>query len=441
MINNFLKYIEENKLVCKGDRILAAVSGGIDSMVMTDLLMKAGLLSGIAHCNFKLRGKESDLDEQMVRRYAARYRIPFYSIRFETKDHANSKGISIEMAARELRYDWFRKIMKEEGYASIAVAHNLNDNIETLLLNLVRGTGIAGLTGMKPSANYIIRPLLFATRKSIEEYCKKNKISFREDRTNADTNIIRNKIRHKVIPVLREINPSVESTLNETAERLSGIYDILTEGIASIRNSIFRERDDKITVTINQLEPYLHNKTFLFELFRPFGLTGSLTGDLLKIVKGPTGGQIFTGTYRILKNRKEIIISAQSEVENKTFIAASLAELKMCPFITGVKTISASKRLSMDADPGMAYLDFRKISFPVKIRKWEAGDFFFPFGMNRRKKLSDYFIDGKLSRFEKEKALILETGGDIAWIIGRRIDNRFRVTKSTQKVLVIKARS
>jgi tRNA(Ile)-lysidine synthase len=292
---------------------------------------------------------------------------------------------------------------------------------------------------MKPLANCIIRPLLFATRKSIEEYCKKNKISFREDRTNADTNIIRNKIRHNVIPLLREINPSVESTLNETAERLGGIYEILTEGIVSIRNSIFREKDDKITVTINQLEPYLHNKTYLFELFRPFGLTGSLTVDLVKIMKGPTGGQISTGTYRILKNRKEIIISLLSEFENRTFIAASLAELKMCPYITGVKTISASKRFSMDADPGMAYLDFRKISFPVTIRKWQAGDYFFPFGMNRKKKLSDYFIDGKFSRLEKEKALIMEAGGDIVWIIGRRIDNRFRLTESTQKVLVLKA--
>ena len=441
MVNDFLKYIEENNLVRKGDRILAAVSGGIDSMVMVDLLLKTGLLSGIAHCNFRLRGKESGMDERMVRNYAARNSIPFHSIRFKTKDFAIEQGISIEMAARELRYDWFRKIMNEEGYSSVAVAHNLNDNIETLLLNLVRGTGIAGLTGMKPETDNIIRPLLFATRKSIEEYSKKNKISFREDSTNADTNITRNKIRHKVIPVLREINPSVDSTLNETAERLRGIYGILTEEMMRIRNSIFRAEDDIVRVNISQLKPYLPNRTFLFELFRPFGLTGSLTGDLLKIVKGRTGGQIFTGTHRILKNRNEMLISRQSADEDRTFVAASLEELKICPLIEEVRTISSAKRVSVSDDPAMAYLDHMKISFPVIIRKWQSGDFFYPFGMNRNKKLSDFFIDSKFSRLEKENAFIMETGGDIVWIIGRRIDNRFRITDSTQKVLVLKARS
>jgi tRNA(Ile)-lysidine synthase len=209
--------------------------------------------------------------------------------------------------------------------------------------------------------------------------------------------------------------------------------------MVSTRNSIFREDENKITVNINQLKPYFHNKTFLFELFRPFGLTGSLTDDLLKIVNGRTGGQIFTGTHRILKNRKEIIISLQSENKNKSYIAESLANLKLCPFVTAVKIISAGKELVMDPDPGTAYLDFRKISFPVTIRKWQAGDFFFPLGMNRKKKLSDYFIDGKFSRFEKEEVLILESGGDIAWIIGRRIDSRFRITNETKKVLVLKA--
>ncbi len=208
------------------------------------------------------------------------------------------------MAARELRYEWFKKIREEGGYAAVAVAHNLNDNVETLLLNLIRGTGIAGLTGMKPSANNIIRPLLFATRKSIEEYRNENDISFREDMTNADTKFIRNKIRHKVIPLLREINPSVELTLNDTAERLSWIYDILSDIMSQTRNSIFREEEGKIIVNINKLGPYLENKAFLFELFRPFGISGSLLKDLLKVIAGRTGGQIFTGTHRILKKQE-----------------------------------------------------------------------------------------------------------------------------------------
>jgi len=439
MLHDFLNYIEDNKLAKKGDRILAAVSGGIDSMVMADLLLKAGLLSGIAHCNFGLREKESDLDEQMVRKYASKHHVPFYSFRFMTKDHARKNGISIEMAARELRYEWFKKIMKEEGYAAVAVAHNLNDNVETFLLNLIRGTGIAGLTGMKPSVNHIIRPLLFATRKSIEEYRNENGISFREDRTNADTKFKRNKVRHKVIPLLREINASVELTLNDTTERLSGIYDILSDVMSRTRNSIFREEEGKIIVNINRLEPYLENKAFLFELFRPYGISGSLLKDLVKVITGHTGGQIFTGTHRILKNRNEILISAQPENEKETFIMSTLADLRKCPLFAKVKTATVSKNLIILSDPGTASLDLEKISFPVIISRWEPGDYFFPFGMKQKKKLSDYFIDRKFSRLEKEKAMIMESGGKIVWIIGERIDNRFRITKSTKKALIIKA--
>jgi tRNA(Ile)-lysidine synthase len=303
MLNDFLKYIEDNHLVKKRDRVLAAVSGGIDSMVMADLFLKSGYNFGIAHCNFGLRKKESDKDELMVRKYAKDQNIPFYSIRFNTMDYAKNNGISIEMAARELRYSWFEKIRKEKGYDMIAVAHNLNDNIETLLLNLTRGTGIAGLTGMKISGNHIIRPLLFSTRRSIEEYCRSNNIFFREDKTNADIKFTRNKIRHKIIPVLKEINPSIEFTLNDTAERLSGINEIFSDFIEKLRKTLFKDRGNTIILNIRQLEPYLKNKAIIFELLRPFGITGSLLTDLQKIITGRTGGQIFTGTYRMIKNR------------------------------------------------------------------------------------------------------------------------------------------
>jgi tRNA(Ile)-lysidine synthase len=439
MLNDFLKNIREHKIAKKGDRILAAVSGGIDSMVMADLLQKAGLLSGIAHCNFQLRGKESNLDEQLVRKFAEKTGVPFHSIRFATRVHARKKSISIEMAARELRYEWFRRIREEEGYSAVAVAHNMNDNIETLILNLVRGTGIAGLTGMKPDAGNIIRPLLFAARKSIEEYQEKNKIPFREDRTNADTIFIRNKIRHQVIPILREINPSVESTLNETAGRLDAIYDFISDETSKIRKSIFREEGNKTIVNIVRLAPYIHNKALLFELFRPYGVSGTLVKDLQSISKGRTGRQIFTGTSRILRNRGDIIISAQTENECQQYKAEGPADLKKCPQIASVRSVAAGKSMVIDTDPGSAYLDFHKICFPVTIRKWRDGDFFYPFGMNSRKKLSDFFTDVKLSRFDKEKVMILESGGQIAWIIGWRIDNRFRITKSTKKVLVLKA--
>ncbi|MCU0460622.1 MAG: tRNA lysidine(34) synthetase TilS [Bacteroidales bacterium] len=440
MQNLFLKYIEENGLIRESDRILAAVSGGIDSMVMADLLLKSGYLSGVAHCNFGLRGKESDGDEEMVRKYASKHSIPFFSIRFNTKEYARKKGISIEMAARELRYDWFDKIRTKYCYDRIAVAHNLNDNIETLLLNLIRGTGIAGLSGMKPSAGFIIRPLLFATRLSIHEYCIENEIIYREDSTNTDTRFTRNKIRHKVLPAMKEINPSIESTLNETAERLGGVNDIISVFIAEARGLLFRERDRNIIVNIRMLEPYRNNKAVMFELFRPFGMTGSLLKDFQKVISGRTGGQLFTGTHRLLKNRNEIVITQNPTEDDRTFTIASVAGLKRSPLIESLKAVSIKKEFKINPDPEMAYLDRQKIVFPVIIRKWRSGDFFYPFGMNQKKKLSDYFIDKKLSRLQKEEIYIMESDGKIVWIIGERIDNRFRITKTTKKILLIKAK-
>jgi tRNA(Ile)-lysidine synthase len=439
MQKDFLKYIEENSLIRKEDRILAAVSGGIDSMVMADLLLRSGFDFGVAHCNFCLRKKESDMDEKMVREFAAKHNIRFYSICFKTKEHAKRKGISIEMAARELRYAWFEKIRIDNGYDSIAVAHNLNDNAETLLLNLIRGTGIAGLTGMRSSGSHIIRPLLFATRLAIEEFCLENKISFREDKTNADTRFTRNKIRHNVIPLLKEINPSIEFTLNETAERLGGVNNMVSDLMTDIRNSLFIEKDSVIFININKLETYYIKKAVMFELFRPFGIKGSLLRDLLKVISGKTGGQIFTGTHRILKNRNEIVITENTVEETGSFKIASSADLKRSPLIASSKTVAMNTDFKITSDAEIAYLDLNKISFPLIIRKWQPGDFFYPFGMSRKKKLSDYFIDRKYSRLQKEEAFIMESEGKIVWIIGERIDNRFRITKSTKKVLVLKA--
>jgi tRNA(Ile)-lysidine synthase len=441
MQNVFLKYIKENHLVKKGDRVLLAVSGGIDSMVMTDLFVRTAIEVGIAHCNFCLRGRESDKDEELVKKFADKHNIPFYSIRFKTTDYAEKKGISIQMAARDLRYSWFEKTRHEYGYDSVAVAHNLNDNIETLLINLTRGTGIAGLTGMKMVNNRIIRPLLFATRESIVEYCKRQKIEYREDRSNADSKYTRNKIRHLVIPLLKEINPSIEYTLNDTAERMSGINDIVSGFIEKIVKATFEYRDDKIAVNISLLQPYQQNKTILFELFRPFGITTSTLKDFINIIAGRTGSRLFTATHRIVKDRNEIIISSGSQKENEEYKINSVAELKKVPGILSVKNINFTRSYPIPTDPCIACIDIQDITYPLIIREWHSGDFFFPFGMNRKKKLSDYFVDRKFSRFDKEKVLILESAGRIVWIIGERIDNRFRITESTKKALIIKVRS
>lgn len=438
MLDDFLEYIKVNRLVKKGEKVLLAVSGGIDSMVMTDLFTKTGISIGIAHCNFCLRGSESDKDEELVKEFAANHKIPFFIKKFKTKEYAGEKGISIQMAARELRYAWFEEVRKQNGFNKIAVAHNLNDNIETFLINLVRGTGIAGLTGMKISGHRIIRPLLFATREYIEEYCKKNCIIYREDRSNAETKYTRNKIRHLVLPVLKEINPSIENTIKETAERLGSVNNIVNDLTDKLRKGLLKRKKDIISVKISDLKPLLKNKTLLFELFRNFGITGSKLVDVGKLISGKTGDQVFTTKYRFLKNRDEILISKRRDKNIKSFTANTVAGLKEIPGIISVRTQAMSPGQVIPSDPNIACLDFFKVIFPVVVRRWQNGDIFYPLGMKKKKKLSDYFIDRKFSRLDKEKAMILESAGDIVWIIGERIDDRFKVTEETSKLLVIK---
>jgi tRNA(Ile)-lysidine synthase len=440
MIDEFKKFISENNLINPGDKILLAVSGGIDSMVMSHLFYQLNYKIGIAHCNFSLRAHESDKDEEFVRRFANEQHIPFYTIRFETKSFAKKNRLSVQMAARELRYTWFEEIRLNKGYHAIAVAHNLNDNIETLLINLIRGTGLAGMAGMKPLSKRIIRPLLFASREEIINYQKKHNIIYREDKSNEETKYTRNKIRHLVIPVLKEINPSIETTLYETAERFSGFNEIVSEYISQLRETISEEKEHLIIFKINQLRTYLNNTSILFELFKPYGITNALLIDLKKVIEGKTGGQIITETHRIIKNRKEIIISDEEAGDETRYTIINEQAFCIFPGISSARNVKISETFEIPSDPHIACIDSLKVTFPMTIRKWKAGDHFYPLGMKQKKKLSDYFIDNKYSIFDKENKYILESDGKIVWIIGDRIDDRFKITSSTKEGLLIKSK-
>jgi len=438
MISGFSKFISENNLIKPSDRILLAISGGIDSMVMAHLFHMLNYKTGIAHCNFSLRGDESDKDEELVRQFASENRIPLFAIRFETKTYAIQHKLSVQMAARELRYNWFEQIRIENGFDLIAVAHNLNDNIETVLINLTRGTGIAGMTGMRPLSNRIIRPLLFAAREKIVNFQTEHGIIFREDRSNADTKYVRNKIRHLIIPVLKEINPSIETTLSETAERFSGFYEIVSEYISMLRKEVSIKREWYVSFLLDKIKPYEKNKAILFELFKPYGINDALLIDLIRIIEGESGGLVITPTHRIIKNRNELIVTEEKKQDNVFYTIYNIDDFKIFPGITSAEKIIISKDFKIPADKKIACLDIQLISYPLTIRKWEDGDNFFPLGMKQKKKLSDYFIDKKYSILDKEKIFILESGGKIIWIIGDRIDDRFKVTSETREVLLMR---
>jgi len=437
MLEEFGKYIEENGLAGNSRRILLAVSGGIDSMVMTHLFLRTGTEIGIAHCNFKLRGAESDADESFVREFSSDNNIPFFCESFDTTGFASEKNISIQMAARELRYRWFEEIRMKNNYDSIALAHNLNDNIETFLINLSRGTGIAGLTGMKPKFKYLIRPLLFASRQAIAEYRDQNEIPYREDRSNNETKYTRNKIRHAILPIFREINPSFDATVNETAERLAEINDILSGFISGIRKKVTRENNNLICFRVDLLNTLSPKKTILFELFKPFGIVTGQLDDLIDLIDGKTGKQLFTPTHRLLKNRREIIASRRETGTESYFEISVPGDFNKVPGFVSASLKKLAGNFIIPPSSKIACLDAGKIKFPLIVRKWMPGDSFYPLGMKHKKKLSDYFIDNKYSIPDKENCRILESEGKIVWITGDRIDNRFKITRSTKKILII----
>jgi tRNA(Ile)-lysidine synthase len=437
MVEEFRKYIVENDLINQSDKVLLAVSGGIDSMVMAHLFLAIKSNIGIAHCNFNLRGKESEKDEALVRNFALNNNVPFFSESFDTTGFAAEKGISIQMAARELRYRWFEEIRLKHKYTSVSVAHNLNDNVETFLINLTRGTGIAGLTGMKPKFRNLIRPLLFATRHAIAEYRILNNVEYREDRSNAETKYTRNKIRHIIIPQFKEINPSFETTITDTSERLNEINEIVTDHISGIREKVSVIRESTIVFKINILQGLSPKQTILYELFRPYGIGKGQLADLVNLIDGKTGSQLITSGYRLLKNRKELVISKNDDDSEDFYKISSVNDFMKFPGCISAVIREINTSFIIPESSNIACLDAGKISFPMIIRKWKHGDSFYPLGMKQKKKLSDYFVDRKYSVLGKERCRILESDDKIVWIMNDRIDNRFRIGSGTKNALII----
>ena len=441
-MENFLKltkdFITEYNLFNKTNHILLTVSGGIDSVVMLDVFSKLNYNFAVAHCNFQLRGKESDKDQEFVKSLADKYKSQFFTINFETEKYATDKGISTQMAARDLRYYWFEKIRSENNFDFVAIAHNKNDVAETILLNLVRGTGLKGLTGIAPKNNKIIRPLLFASRDDIVDYKKQNNLQFREDSSNSKTKYKRNKIRHKVIPVLQELNPSFFDTMLQNAKRFTEIYNIYQSSVNTTKATIITKNHNNTLININALKKTESPKTFLFEYLKPYNFSDSQLEDILSSVNSESGKMFLSDTHKIIKDRDFFILSENITETKKDYFICKTDKKINEPINLSIEIINVDKNYKISKQNNIADFDIDVLTFPLKLRKWEKGDFFMPLGMNRAKKLSDFFIDEKVPLNEKENIWILESKGEIVWVTTKRIDDRFKVTKNTKQILRIK---
>lgn len=407
-------------------------------MVMVHLFLEAGYDCAIAHCNFQLRGEDSDLDEAFVRSLATSSGIPVFVKHFNLEAEMKERNISLQMAARDLRYEWFDHLLSEQGMDRVATAHNKNDTIETFFLNLSRGSGIRGLTGIPPGRGKIIRPLLFASRSQIESYQRKYKLEYREDSSNLETKYQRNKIRHDVLPVMEQINPGFMEVMKGTMERLGEVKEIYDRAIQKVREDLFEEKQGRISIQVEELKKLTPLPTWLYELFSPFGFTRLQCEGIEKIMYAGPGRQSISTTHRLYKDRERMILVESDRKSFERFYLDDPEKHSSLPFPMDMEVLERDRLTTIPDDPETACLDLDEIQFPLIIRRWMHGDYFYPLGMEQPKKLSDFFVDEKVPVPEKKSSWIMASGKKIVWIMGYRIDHRFRITPSTRRILKLR---
>ena len=440
LIEAFQRYIDENNLVTHDDRILLTVSGGVDSMVMLSLFVRCGYAVGVAHCNFQLRGAESDEDELLVRDEAARYGVPWYNRRFETAAEMERTGESMEMAARRLRYAWFDELSRAEGYTAVAIAHHADDSIETFFINLLRGTGLRGLTGISIQVGKVVRPLLFASRREILEYAAANHIPYREDSSNRSTKYLRNKIRLGLIPRIREINPKFTSLMCRNLARLTDAQLFINHGIERIRETAVTSSEGIDTIHLDRIDPAFPQEFVIYELLNSaYGFKGDVIDALCRALgQGASGRRFYARDHVAVTDRGRILVApiapddeCLTTVEKgapRSYCGNAVLYYEYCDIDT-IKNFGVPEHI--------AQVDADRLQFPLTLRRWKEGDWFIPFGMTGRKKVSDFLIDAKVSLPEKQRQFVLLSGEEIVWLVGRRIDDRYRLTSETENVLRI----
>ncbi len=444
MLAQFSKHINTHFSFLIDKKLLIAISGGIDSVVLTHLLNQLNFTISLAHCNFGLRGKDSDQDELFVKQFAKKLQVPVFTKLFETKGAAKTEKLSIQMAARKLRYDWFDELTKEHKLNYIVTGHHADDNLETFLINTVRGTGLDGLTGIPKQNKNIIRPLLPFSREQIEDYAKEKKIVWREDVTNAETKYLRNKIRHDVIPILKELNPSLLTSFGQTIKNLKDSRQIVDDRIDEVHSKVVIPAHPPASeagagiqkINIKKLKELNNSRVYLYELLKDYGFTE--WNDVVKLLEAQSGKQIISQTHRLLKDR-EVLLLTKLHPEQAEEIEYKIEEKEECLQIDNfqIKLTYPKTRYPEPSIQKVIYINKDKLKFPLVVRKWKNGDYFYPLGMQGKKKLSKFFKDEKMSILDKEKIWLLCSENNIVWIIGKRLDERYKTKDTTTNILKI----
>jgi tRNA(Ile)-lysidine synthase len=432
----FTDFIEQNNLFGRNAKILAAVSGGMDSVIMAHLLKAAEFNFSIAHCNFQLRGNESLGDQEFCKSLAQQLGVPFHTINFDTLNYAADNKVSIQIAARELRYQWFEQIRQQFDYSAIALAHHQNDAIETILLNLTRGTGIAGLHGILPKTGMLVRPMLFLKREEIQKTIDEDSIAYVEDSSNASAKYARNKIRLEVIPRLKELNPVLEHTFEKNLEHFRELEILLAQRANELKKELFTYHEKEIHIPLDKLKTLEPKRLLLFTLLQEYGVNETIIDDLISAL-GKHSGKIFeTAGFKLILDRNKLILINRSDLQHKpTLIAENEHEANFGGYKLNI--LHDDSPLIVKDNPMAVSIDTDLLIYPLTLRAWRQGDYFYPLGMKARKKLSDYFISQKIPLHQKKEIPLLINGnGDLIWIGGFRPDDRYKVTNSTKKVTI-----
>jgi len=428
-------FIARERLAGPEDRILLAVSGGSDSMTLADLFGQAGLQFAVAHCNFQLRGEDSLRDENFVREYCRRAAVPCYVIRFDTAAYAREHRLSIQESARTLRYEWFEHLRCQEGYDLIATAHHRTDHVETLLLNFFKGSGIHGLHGILAKNGRIIRPMLFLSKTEVWQYVEARGIAYVDDVSNDSLKYKRNFLRHRVVPLLEEGFPGVEDRLAASIARYREAGELYDQAVAGYKKQLLTLKGDEAWIPVAALKQVRPLATVTYEVLRPWGFSALQCIQVVSMLEGPVGKTVASSTHRLIRDRAWLIITPL-DTPRQTYRVIEAGESSVV-VPEGTLTLGEADAAGycLPSDPSVAAVDARELETPLVLRRWKQGDYFYPLGMRKKKKLSRFFIDEKVPLHRKQQLWVLVSGERVVWIVGMRLDDRFKVTPATRRIV------